>query len=480
MDDVEDSSPLKSHSVKMSMRRRDQQSTIGRDSNAEVKNMLEMLNTWKDESQMQFSKIVDSFNTKITEGINDLTNEVCDLQAQLSHTTQERNNLKETINDLNDEIRELNGKLISVQYYPGDEENYNQDKLIVGNTEIGSLNTVKSAPDSPITLSDGDDESIDSGKILGHIPAETVEQHKSYQTNNRSLNDQTPYEMADMDVIDIEHEAKEEDKVDGSVFTIPKNVLSEDVNCPECSFTFSTREHLIVHSLNIHSQLPPREVNLDEKEVSISQSKCLPLKEDKITKLQSESNTGEGYEDLKSKSMTWKKSGTGNLGDHEKYVIRYGDKRFTCEHCPYSASKKCVIKSHIKEVHDKTKDHACEECEYVTSRKRSLMRHLDAVHKLGDKRYKCEKCPYSSAEKARLKYHNSSVHSIGEKIKCDKCPFSSARKDEIKRHIELVHERIKKHVCGECGYATTRNSLLEHHIKYVHKNLRLRMRLQVE
>ena len=59
--------------AKMSSLRTNQTNEPRRDSEAEAKKLFRLLNAWKDESQMQFSKIVDHFNPRITEDITELS-----------------------------------------------------------------------------------------------------------------------------------------------------------------------------------------------------------------------------------------------------------------------------------------------------------------------------------------------------------------------------------------------------------------------
>ena len=420
--------------------------------------MFKTLTTWRDESQQQFSKIVDSYHTSIIRGIYDLLEEVSDLKAQLAVTTNERNTLKETVNNLNNETRELNDKSSGVQPYAGGEENDKLDMLPAGNPEIISQLTIK---DSLRISSDSEDEYIDLGENMGYIPIDAMDQEQSYQSNSKSdLNDSThnEYDIADKDIINTEHEAEDEDKVDGSdeeqeesegrrkvrgslmyssldeqeISTVSSKMPSVDLKCPECTFAFSTREDLLVHSLNIHSKLPHSELNL---------TKPTPLK----------------------------KSGRVRFKNNEVSAQRYGGKKLKCEQCNVLIHKN-HINQHVKQVHDQIKDHACKECGYASSRKESLKRHWDAVHNMGSKKFKCEICPYSFAEKAKLKYHMISVHNMeGKKFKCKECPYSSARKCTLREHTEQVHEKKRSHFCGECGYAAYKSDTLKKHIESRHK-----------
>ena len=60
----------------------------------QVMDLFQKLASWKEESQRQFSNIINFHSTSITNGISGLVGEFFDLKAQLSVTTKERDDLK--------------------------------------------------------------------------------------------------------------------------------------------------------------------------------------------------------------------------------------------------------------------------------------------------------------------------------------------------------------------------------------------------
>ena len=89
MEDIEDSSEATSHDYRLSKSKRCCQ--------REVRDLLQQLSSWREESNRQFSNIIDSHTSSINKGINDLSEEVCDLRTKLSVITQERNNLLQNV-----------------------------------------------------------------------------------------------------------------------------------------------------------------------------------------------------------------------------------------------------------------------------------------------------------------------------------------------------------------------------------------------
>ena len=55
----------------------------------EVRNLLKKLSRWREESQREFSNIINSLSSTINEGFNDLTKEVGDIQEKLSASMKE-------------------------------------------------------------------------------------------------------------------------------------------------------------------------------------------------------------------------------------------------------------------------------------------------------------------------------------------------------------------------------------------------------
>ena len=78
---------------------------------SEVKDVFEKLHSWKEQSQRQFTSIIDSHNVSITKGISGLIEEVVDLRAELSIIKKEKNILVDTVDSLNNEIQQLKANL---------------------------------------------------------------------------------------------------------------------------------------------------------------------------------------------------------------------------------------------------------------------------------------------------------------------------------------------------------------------------------
>ena len=84
------------------------------DCQSAVENLFEKLCSWQEDSQRQFSEIINSHRGIIRKELNDLDEEMIELKGQLEVIENERKVLLETVDNLNCEIKQLNTKLIPV------------------------------------------------------------------------------------------------------------------------------------------------------------------------------------------------------------------------------------------------------------------------------------------------------------------------------------------------------------------------------
>jgi len=90
---------------------------------------------------------------------------------------------------------------------------------------------------------------------------------------------------------------------------------------------------------------------------------------------------------------------------------------FKCDRCSYETKRKSDLKQHVKQVHDKIKDHCCTQCDYKASRKGDLNRHVKMIHlKIKDKI--CSVCEKGFSRQDELKQHFKSAHNPNKYDKC--------------------------------------------------------------
>ena len=373
MEDIEDRTKATSHEFQMGRSKEECQS--------EVRDLLEKLSSWREQSNRQFSNIIDSHTSSINKGINDLSEEVCDLRTKLSVITQERNNLLQNVKKLSGENKKLKDVIHIVQPLP--------------NPEVESQNNQEGLSASH--------ENVDQ-----ELDQEHLDNSENADSTEGNLNDST--------FIEIKHEGVDEEVTDErdidchqewSMMSLP---LGDHI-CSKCNEVFSTRRSLRIHITNVHSKLDLSEVMRGQTKEqrdqgNRSKSEALVIKENKTSRLQVKS------------------------GAHDKQK---------CELC---SSQVVNLKRHIKAVHDNIRDHICKDCGHAFSDKGNFTKHLSkhekSVHKIRDKKIKRkqQKCDHCSSEVVDLKRHIKSVHDNIRDHICNRCGHAFSDKGNFAKHLK--------------------------------------------
>ena len=228
----------------------------------EIWNLFKNLNSWKEESNNQFSNIVNSYDKSIKKGIGELAQEVCDLKTQLSETTKvyrenyttitdERNVLLETVKNLNDEIRQLNAKLLAAQTILAPE---------------AKNEALKVKPSFKVY------------KNKRSLYRDKTHVNKLMKQENEVNLDQINEESHDFtyEIASIYEAGGETD--DTSVGNM--NTQSSSHVCKECNFSFSSDLKLKTHIENAHSdidisEMSQTECNIDPREPGFQNAKLI-------------------------------------------------------------------------------------------------------------------------------------------------------------------------------------------------------------
>ena len=295
-----------------------------KDGRSEAKDLFMKLNSWKEESQREFStfmfntyaefsNIISSQSPIIDQGIDNLLEEVSDLKAQLSIMTQERNDLNETVENLSCRNRKLSDKL---------EENLSKNIQEIGGSAVHNPETKE------------EEEHLNYGKISN----KTVQQPKkipSSEQNNWEVNDIEHVSLGEEVPEDVEQEEREEiheniegydekktndvseqlvqfEDTQGNLHTLIRPVVNKGRRkhtCENCPYTSTSRSHLKEHVENVHEKI----------------------------------------------------------------------RRHFCKECDYASYRKRGLTHHIKMVHEKSIN-VCEDCGYAETRKALLNSHRASVH----------------------------------------------------------------------------------------------------
>ena len=142
------------------------------DSQTEVSDFIQKLHLWREDSQREFTNIVNSYSDSINKGISDFA-------EQLSVVTKERNELLEKVDNLSDEVREMRAKSPNVKSITESESNLNKGTLEDVNSSKfdvreakGKLLNVKPFTESESDSNKDTHEEVNSPKFQAVCPDE--------------------------------------------------------------------------------------------------------------------------------------------------------------------------------------------------------------------------------------------------------------------------------------------------------------------
>ena len=200
---------------------------------SEVRHLLEKLSSWREESNRQFSNIIDSHTQNINKGVNDLAEEVCDLRTKLAIITKERNDLLENVGKLSGENRQLKAVIHIVQPLPDREE-----------SNCHGVGRQDNQTQTRICRENEDLENADS----------IEEQESKNQWHNQK---NFIGSFCSVDDIEIKHEAsldeEEIDQFDGVQHV--SGGESETLKCQECAQSYESSRDLGRHLKAVHKQV---------------------------------------------------------------------------------------------------------------------------------------------------------------------------------------------------------------------------------
>ena len=442
-----------------------------KDCQREAREAFEKLCSWREQSQNQFTDIINSYSDRISRGISDLVEKVGEQQTELSVIRKERDVLLETVDNLNVEIRHLSAKFHNLN---------SQDKHFEHSTQVlDNLKKDRNAPEQDVERQIIKSEPGQEEELVESIHNEdnsdpNVMENKRYQLDDSDYVEDTAInDNADVHGNNVEHRLaknnhsqnklasvqKKKDEIiigntrkgyspikEENLQTSEKNLHTECYICPECCFEFSTNENLKIHMTNVH---PTMEVSEESP------------RSDEQSREQSDNHVGD--------ECDYSASAKDELITRMLNAHKIKENVFKCDLCPQTTTQKRNLKRHIQAVHAKIRDSVCEKCDYSATQKSDLRNHMMTVHKIGEKTFKCDQCNYISTRKTLLNRHINLVHYKIRNHTCKYCGYAASENNKLEIHVKRVHDRIRNHVCDKCDYAASQKRDLMLHMVTIHK-----------
>ena len=461
MEGIQDSLKATSHGYQVDESKRYCQS--------EVKYFLQQLGSWREESNKQFSNIIDSHTNIINKDINDLAEEVGDLKTRLAVITQERNNLLKYVKKLRGENRNLKAAIHIVQPLPDLEENQNRSSQGDDCVEVTNHNNKEQRVDSHGNCHDPRDPEQELYDVESAFPI---------VVNENPLNDQYELNNLPKNIKKLSRDNRNLKPAKKILQPFPDHEEnqkrdSQRSDCPEVASP-DDKVQWVGSPRNCQDSGVPEQELIDVESVDST-----VLQENEATlNDQYELDDSALYEyndvqeiEIKHEALDGEVTGKGDTDQHQKWnvnVLSLPSEDHICPECGSVFSTGGYLRIHIKTFHQNLEPG--EDCSRREVFKITTSRGVKSQNKIkqGEK-MECDRCHFKTFRKDNLRVHRKFVHKLGEKsFRCRQCPYAAPAKWHLKLHLEGVHDKIRDHKCEHCERAFSFRSNLMRHRKTVH------------
>ncbi|CAL8114639.1 unnamed protein product [Orchesella dallaii] len=162
-----------------------------------------------------------------------------------------------------------------------------------------------------------------------------------------------------------------------------------------------------------------------------------------------------------------------NLNKHQDTHNASIPRVIECTICKRTFCRITVRNAHVKNVHQKLKNHCCVFCEKRFATKGDLNIHI--MNHIGEKRFWCNMCDCEFSRKDTLQMHQKQ-HKEKQSYKenrCEICSKSFYDKGNLIRHLQTHNpSRPRPYWCTICNKCFTTSACLEEHSLVVHQKIK--------
>ena len=310
--------------IQFSIEDREKEQQVGKSQrnwcHTQIRFFLEELKTWREDSDTQLTRIIDSHTSSIGKGMNDMIEVVSELKSKLLAVTQE----KEELMVDNKMLRNENKQLKDVIHIVQPRSNHQQNHYQVSEAECN----VESARTSVSSIS----ELVDADDIKFGVEGDEIDEMQLECKNGKSDG-----------VLDkSNHSDIGDGLIPPDIMRRSKSRRAEKLKCEQCSYETAQRSNLKRHVQSIHENIRTHTCKMCGYATSVIE----------------------------------------NLVKHKEVVHKV--QFLKCSLCPYATPHKVNLVNHIEGVHEGIRDHVCQDCGYATYNKSQLKEHMKGVHKMGE------------------------------------------------------------------------------------------------
>ena len=286
----------------------------------QVRDMIQTLNSWRDESHAQMSNIISSYTKSIDLGFNGLVEEFNDLHAQNDILRNERNLLLETVDNLNNEIRQMSAKFTVREH---EDERQEEDIFEVDIPDIKAESIESKGIQSETCV---EEKCVDSEDIC-----------VDHMRKGNPSREQNPLNTTIKSELDGDDKVARDGRVSKEAITF--QTLELPFKCEKCPLSYASKSILNRHIRAKHEKVIKYACDDCEYVSFTSQSvlnRHIRAKHDMV-RLRNHVCDKCAY-------AAYRKD---DLRRHWNAVHNMGAKKFACKKCPYSSTLKYNLKQHI-------------------------------------------------------------------------------------------------------------------------------------